>query len=84
MAEIGKKGFASVVSRYFGGDAPAANGWLHLQATERKIDRLVSEKLESGEETCVEMPVIFRPGRRSDVSGAAELATAGQCIAAGG
>ncbi|MGE3819587.1 MAG: hypothetical protein AB7I30_09145 [Isosphaeraceae bacterium] len=61
MAEIGKKGFASLVARYFGGDASAAKDWLHLQAAERKIDHLVTEKLASGEETCVELPVLLDP-----------------------
>jgi hypothetical protein len=43
MAEIGRKGFQSLVNRYFNGDAQSAKDWLHLQAAERKIDRLVSE-----------------------------------------
>jgi hypothetical protein len=61
MAEIGRKGFQALVNRYFNGDAQSAKDWLHLQAAERKIDALVSEKLESGEETCVEMPVLLSP-----------------------
>lgn len=61
IAEIGRKGFNSLVARYFGGDERAAKDWLHLQAAERQIDSLVSEKLASGEETCVEMPVLLSP-----------------------
>jgi len=61
MAEIGRKGFQSLVNRYFGGDAQSAKDWLHLQAAERKIDSLVSEKLATGEETCIEMPVLLSP-----------------------
>lgn len=61
MAEIGRKGFQSLVNRYFNGDAQSAKSWLHLQAAERQIDRLVSQKLERGEETCIEMPVLLSP-----------------------
>jgi hypothetical protein len=41
--------------------AQSAKDWLHLQAAERKIDSLVSEKLASGEETCIDMPVLLDP-----------------------
>jgi hypothetical protein len=61
MAEIGAKGFQTLVSRHFAGDRQAAINWLHSQASERHIDRLVSEKLARGEETCVELPVILSP-----------------------
>ncbi len=61
MAEIGRKGFQALVSRYFSGDERAAKDWLHLQAAERKIDSLVSERLASGEETCIELPVLLDP-----------------------
>jgi hypothetical protein len=61
MAEIGRKGFNSLVARYFNGDPQAAKDWLHLQAAERKIDQLVSEKLDAGQETCIELPVIMGP-----------------------
>jgi hypothetical protein len=61
MAEIGKRGFLAVVNRYSGGDAAAAKDRLHLQAAEGQIDRLVPDKLNSGEETRVEMPVLLDP-----------------------
>ena len=61
MAEIGRKGFNALVNRYFGGDASEAKAWLHRQASERHIDRLVSQKLAEGEETCIELPVILDP-----------------------
>ena len=51
MAQIGKNGFQAVGNRYSGGDAAAAKDRLHLQAVEGQIDRLVPDKLNSGEET---------------------------------
>lgn len=61
MAEIGAKGFAALVASKFQGDAEAAKNWLHLQAAERHIDRLASARLASGEETCMELPVLLDP-----------------------
>lgn len=61
MAEIGRKGFDSLVASKFQGDAAKAKEWLHLMASERHIDRLVSEKLATGNETCIELPVILDP-----------------------
>lgn len=61
FSEIGKRGFLSFANKYFAGNKDEAISYLHLQAAERRIDALVSEKLGSGEETCVEMPVILSP-----------------------
>jgi hypothetical protein len=61
MAAIGRKGYMVTCARWFGGDEGEMNAWLHKQAAERQIDRLVSAKLAEGQETCVELPVILDP-----------------------
>jgi hypothetical protein len=66
MAEIGAKGFASLVANRFQGDRQGAIDWLHLQAHEAKldsfVDRELARRLEQGEEVaCIEMPVLSGP-----------------------
>ena len=67
MAALGRKGYMVTCARWFGGDRAEMNGWLHKQAAERQIERLVSAKLDAriagGEESaCEELPVILEPG----------------------
>jgi hypothetical protein len=66
MAAIGRKGYVATCARWFGGDEAEMNHWLHKQAAERQIERMVSAKLaaESADvEACVceELPVILEP-----------------------
>ena len=66
MAEIGRRGFNSLVNRHFGGDRQSAIDWLHAHATESEIDRLLQEKqikqIAEGA-TCVaeEIPISLWP-----------------------
>jgi hypothetical protein len=61
MAEIGAKGFATLVARHFGGDRQAAIDYLHLQGAERKISDLLGKQMAATGETCVELPVLLDP-----------------------
>lgn len=61
MAEIGKRGFLSFTNKYFGGNKQEAMDYLHLQATERKINGLIDQQMAETGETCVELPIIMEP-----------------------
>jgi hypothetical protein len=66
MAAIGRKGYMVTCARWFRGDEAEMNQWLHKQASERQIERMVSAKLDAriaNGETCVceELPVILDP-----------------------
>lgn len=58
MAEIGRRGFATLVNRYFAGDRQSAIDWLHAHACESELMRAADTKLANGE-TCVEYPMIL-------------------------
>ena len=67
MAALGRKGYMVTCARWFGGDEAEMNAWLHKQAAERQIERMVSAQLDagiaSGEEcACEDLPVILEPG----------------------
>jgi hypothetical protein len=67
MAALGRKGYMVTCARWFGGDTAEMSGWLHKQAAERGIERLVAAKLDTrialGEKcACEELPVILEPG----------------------
>jgi hypothetical protein len=66
MATVGRKGYMVTCARWFGGDRAEMNGWLHKQAAERQIERMVSAKrdarIAAGEKcVCEELPVILEP-----------------------
>jgi hypothetical protein len=66
MAEIGKRGFQSLVNKYFGGDRQSAIDWLHSHSTESQIDRLLQEKQakqigEGAAIVCEEVPISLWP-----------------------
>jgi hypothetical protein len=61
MAALGRKGSMVTCARWFRGDEAEMNAWLHKQAAERHIHHLAAEKLENGEDTCIELPVILDP-----------------------
>jgi hypothetical protein len=66
MAAIGRKGYMATCARWFGGDEAEMNRWLHKQAAERQIERMVSAKLDTraanGEAcVCEELPVVLEP-----------------------
>ena len=66
MAALGRKGYMVTCARWFRGDEAEMNAWLHKQASERQIERLVSAKLDgriAAGETCAceELPVILGP-----------------------
>ncbi len=66
MAQIGAKGFASLVAGKFQGDRKGAMDWLRLRAHEARlesfVDRELDRRLDQGERTaCVEMPVLSDP-----------------------
>lgn len=64
--ELGRKGFAALVSRYWQGDRQAAADWLRLQAHEKLIARGVEAKLDrqlaqGTEIACEEIPCCLHP-----------------------
>lgn len=64
MAAIGRTGYLATCARWFGGDEEEMNRWLHRQASEREIERMVSAKLDTRNangETCVceELPIVL-------------------------
>jgi hypothetical protein len=66
MAALGRKGYMVTLARWFRGDEAEMNAWLHKQAAERQIERMVSAQLDariaSGEKcVCEELPVILDP-----------------------
>lgn len=67
MAALGRKGYMVTCARWFGGDEAEMNRWLHNQAAERQIERMVAAELDAriaAGETCAceELPVILEPG----------------------
>src|SRR5205823_13035165 len=61
MAALGRKGYLVTCARWFGGDEAEMNRWLHKQASERQLERMVSAKLDAriagGEKcACEELP----------------------------
>ena len=66
MAEIGRKGFASLVANRFQGDRQGAIDWLHLRSHEARlesfVDRELARRLDQGEQiVSMEIPVILDP-----------------------
>ncbi len=61
MTALGRKGHMVTCARWFQGDEGEMNAWLHKRAAEAQIHRLAAQKLASGEETCIELPVILSP-----------------------
>ena len=62
MQEIGRRGFASLVNRHFGGDRTDAIRWLHAHAAESQIARLLNEAhAASTGIQCTEVPVYLDP-----------------------
>lgn len=62
MAEIGRRGFASFVDRYFSGNREEAASWLRQRAYEKQADtfaeRELQRRMENGEQiVSVELPV---------------------------
>ncbi len=62
MRELGRRGFASLVNRYFGGDRHEAIRWLHAHAAESQVARLLQEEHAAAEAMhCTEVPVFLTP-----------------------
>ena len=66
MAVLGRKGYLVTCARWFDGDEAEMNRWLHKQASERQLERMVSAKLDAriaGSEAraCEELPIILDP-----------------------
>jgi hypothetical protein len=66
MAEIGRKGFASLVASKFQGDRQGCIDWLHARAHEKMIegfaDRELARMLDQGEQIAsIDLPVISEP-----------------------
>jgi hypothetical protein len=66
MAEIGRRGFASLVANRFQGDRQGAIDWLHLRAHEAMlenfVDRELARRLDQGEPVaCIEMTCVSDP-----------------------
>ncbi len=62
MRELGRRGFASLVNRYFGGDRSEAIRWLHGHAAESQVSRLVQEEHAAADAIhCTEVPVFLDP-----------------------
>jgi hypothetical protein len=62
MRELGRRGFASLVNRHFGGDRSDAIRWLHAHAAESQVARLVHEEQATADRIhCTEIPIILDP-----------------------
>jgi hypothetical protein len=66
MAEIGRKGFASLVAGRFQGDRQGAIDWLHTRAHGARldsfVDRELARRLDQGEQiVSMELPVLSEP-----------------------
>lgn len=62
MRELGRRGFASLVNRHFGGDRSEAIRWLHAHASESQVARLLNkEHAASNGIQCTEIPVFLDP-----------------------
>jgi hypothetical protein len=62
MRELGRRGFASLVERHFGGNRSAAIAWLHAHAAESQVARLLLEEhAASNGIHCTEVPVYLEP-----------------------
>jgi hypothetical protein len=59
--EMGRRGFESLVNRYFSGDRDAALVWLRARASEKLVDRLLQETPSEGAVQCTEIPVYILP-----------------------
>ena len=60
--ELGKRGFASFTTKYFGGNREAATAWLRVRAYERQAEtfaeRELARRIANGEKVAsVELPV---------------------------
>jgi hypothetical protein len=55
MAEIGRKGFATLCARYFGGSRDEAMRWLHDRARFYQVERAASARLAETGEACIEL-----------------------------
>jgi hypothetical protein len=62
MREIGRRGFASLVNRHFGGDRSEAIRWLHAHAAESQVARLLEDQDTAGSGVpCTEIPIFLDP-----------------------
>lgn len=62
MREIGRRGFAALVNRHFGGDRSEAIRWLHAHAAESQVARLLEDQQAAGSGIqCTEIPVFLDP-----------------------
>jgi len=62
MQELGRRGFASLVKRHFGGDRGEAIRWLHAHASESQVARLLNEEnAATNGIRCTETPVFLDP-----------------------
>ncbi len=62
MRELGRRGFASLVNRHFGGDRSEAIRWLHAHAAESQVARLLDEEHATTDGLhCTEIPVFLDP-----------------------
>ncbi|SRR5579883_1601300 len=68
MAALGRKGYMVTCARWFGGDEAEMNRWLHHQAAERQIERMVAAKLDAriaAGETCAVSVRDYQVGARA-------------------
>ncbi len=62
MRELGRRGFASLVNRYFDGDRSEAIRWLHAHAAESQVARLLEKEHAATDGIqCTEIPVFLDP-----------------------
>ena len=56
FSEIGRKGLAALVSRWFRGDRQSAIDWLHAQVIESQIDKLLDQGMRLRSASCGRYP----------------------------
>jgi hypothetical protein len=62
MRELGRRGFASLVNRHFGGNRSDAIRWLHAHAAESHVAQLLDEEHAAVNGIhCTEIPVFLDP-----------------------
>jgi hypothetical protein len=62
MREIGRRGFAALVNRHFGGDRDEAIRWLHAHAAESQVAHLLTDQDAAGKGVrCTEIPIFLDP-----------------------